>query len=90
MAAAGERAVIRERLRKAHRDPRSDRCGQAHQECIGADFCGKRRGEQRRERGDRPVHEARQTGLDNLEHEKAPGRPLLRGPRLRGEMFARQ
>ena len=72
MAAAGEAAIVGERLRKAHADARAERCRQPHLERIETALRGQRRGEHRRQRGDRPIHQSSQPGLHDLQYEQAP------------------
>jgi len=67
VAAAGELAVVGQRLAHPHRDGGADRGGDADEQ-GGVRAGGVGRGEDRRERGDRPVDQADEGRLHDLEH----------------------
>src|SRR3954451_18802682 len=71
--AAGQRAVVRQRLRQAHRDRGAERGGDAHEQrrARAGDVGG---GEDRRQRRERAVDQPDQPGLDDLQHP----RPIVR------------
>ncbi len=70
-ATPADGAVVRERLRERHADPRADRGGKADQERRPIVMGGESRGEERRQRRDRAVHQPGETGLDILQNEIA-------------------
>ncbi|TML44484.1 MAG: hypothetical protein E6G19_08750 [Actinobacteria bacterium] len=67
IAAAGELPCVRKPLRERHADPRPDRGGEAGEEGDVWLVGGQRDGEDRRQRGERAVDQARHRGLDALE-----------------------
>ena len=71
MAAAGDAAVVGERLGEAHRDPGADRGRHADQERVPAAAGGEGGGEQGRQRRDRAVHQPGEARLHVLQHEGA-------------------
>ena len=77
MAAAGQRAVVRQRLGEPHRDAGADRGGQADEERRPGVLGGEGGGEHRRQRRHRAVHQADQAGLDDAQDEIAPGGLVL-------------
>ena len=68
IAAAGELAIVGEAFGERHRDACADRRGRPDQEdgvgVVRREGCG----EDRRQRGDRAVHEAGEAGLDDAQH----------------------
>ena len=71
VAAAGEAAIVGERLGEAHADAGADGGGQSDQEGVPGFVGGDGRGEDRRQGGDGAIHQAGQSGLDHLQHEEA-------------------
>ena len=82
MAAAGQRAVIRERFGKPHADSRTDAGGHTDQKRLPALMSRKGRGEDGGECRDRSVHQPGEPGLDHLEQEQPAlgGRFLFSAP----------
>ncbi|SRR5579885_1388182 len=70
-ASAGERAVIGKRLGEGHRDARADRGGEPHHESLPGVVGREGGGEERRERRNRAVHQARKARLHILQDEHA-------------------
>ena len=84
-AAAGERAVVGQRLGKAHGNAGADRGGHADQKRLPGVVGGERRGKQRRQRRDRAVHQPGQPRLHVLQHEHPPRGLVLLGARALGQ-----
>ncbi len=84
-AAAGERAVVGERLGEGHGDAGADRGGEADQERRPGVVGGEGRREQRRERRDRAIHQAGEARLHVLQHEHAARSLVLLGAGRLGE-----
>src|SRR5580704_13123804 len=71
MAAAGEAAVIGKSFGETHADSGADTGGHADEKRVPAFVSGDGSGEKRSERGNGTVHQASETGLNNLKEEKA-------------------
>ncbi len=87
-AAAGQRAVVGQRLGKGHGDAGADRSCEPDQECRPGIVGGEGRCEQRRQRGDRAIHEAGEARLHILQHEHALGGLVFGGARFRRDLLA--
>ena len=71
MAASGQAAVVGQRLGESHADARADARGKADEKSLRTAVCGKRGGEERRERRNRAVHQTGESGLDDLQEKKS-------------------
>jgi hypothetical protein len=70
LAAAGQTAVVGQRLRKAHADARAAAGGEADQKSFPTAVRSERGGKQRRQRRDRAVHQSGQPRLNDLQQEE--------------------
>ena len=84
-AAAGQRAVVRERFGKAHRDAGADGGRHADQKGLPGAVRGEGCREQRRKRRYRAIHEPGEARLHVLQHEHAPRGFIFLGARARRE-----
>src|SRR5579863_1338898 len=71
LAAAGERAVVGKRFGKRHGDSGTERSGEAHEKSVPGFVGRERRRKNRRQSRDRTIHQAREPGLHDLQHEQA-------------------
>src|SRR5579863_668987 len=77
MTAAGEAAVIGERLGKSHADASAERGCHADQKSVPGIAGGECGSEDRCERRDGAIHQTGQAGLHNLQNEKPAARPFF-------------
>ena len=78
-AAPRQLAVVGQGFGEAHRYAGADRGGHADEERVPGIMRGEGGGEDRREGRDRTVHQPDKAGLDDLQHEAAPGVLVLAG-----------
>ena len=67
--------------------PAPAEAAKAHQECVPALVRGKGRRKYRRQRRNRSIHQSRQPGLHNLQHEKPALGDLFVGLHVRGQFL---
>ena len=85
-AAAGQAAVVRQRLGECHRDAGAEGGGDADEEGVPAPARREGGGEERRQGRDGAVHQACESRLDIAQHEIAPGRFRLVAALLLAEL----
>src|SRR5262249_16157065 len=89
-AAAGERAVVGERLGEGHGDAGADRSGDTDEESRPGVVRGEGGREERRQGRDRTVHQSSKARLHILQHEHSTSRAFLLAAGLFGEDFLLQ
>src|SRR5580692_8837520 len=87
MPAPRQTAVIRKRFSKSHADSRAGGRGEAHEECVIGTARRKSRRKNWRQRRYGTIHQPRQAGLHNLQHEEPPLRFLFIGFYIGRKLF---
>ena len=77
MTSSGKTAVVGQGLGKAHADASADGSSEANDEGVPGLVRGERRREDRRQRGNRAVHQPGQPGLNDLKDEQPTTGPCF-------------